>query len=67
MKKPLLVVGWFLVGLVLLFGASAHIYHSRRFRACSEELEVAVRSAKPFQAFTRDPRPDGLMKRLIIA
>jgi hypothetical protein len=66
MKKALLVTGWFLAGLlvlVLLFGAFAHIYHSRRFRACAEELEIAVRSGKTFQSFTQDSRPDGLMRR----
>jgi len=65
-KKALLAVGWFLAGLlilVLVFFSSAHVYHARRFRACSEELEAAVRSTKTFDAFTRDPRPDGLMRR----
>jgi len=65
-KKALLAVGWFLAGLlvlVLVFFASAYVYHARRFRACSEELEAAVRSAKTFEAFSRDPRPDGLMRR----
>jgi len=66
MKKALLVASWFLAGLFVLalfFVALVHGYHSRRFRACSEELEAAVRSAKTFEAFTRDPRPDGLMRR----
>ena len=66
MKKALLVIGWFLTVLLvlgLLFVASVHLYHSRRFRACSEELEAAVRSAQTFEAYARDPRPDGLMRR----
>ena len=66
MRKAFRVIGWFAIGLIALvvfFVAMASNYHSRRFRACSEELEAAVRSAKTFEAFTRDPRPDGLMRR----
>lgn len=64
--KPLLVIGWFLAGSLVLglaLAASARIHQFRRLAACSEELDAAVRSAKTFQAFTRDPRPDGLMRR----
>ena len=66
MRKALLVVGWFAIGLGglgVFFVAMAHNYHARRFRACSDELEAAVRVAKTFDEFTRDPRPDGLMRR----
>jgi hypothetical protein len=67
MTKGLFVVSWFLAGLLvlaLLFVASAQIYQSRRFRACSQELEAAVRSGKTFDSFTQDTsRPDGLMRR----
>jgi hypothetical protein len=66
MRKAVRVLGWFAIGLSALavsFVAAVHIFHVRRFRACAEELEAAVRSAKTFEAFTRDPRPDGLMRR----
>ena len=66
MRRALLAVGWSAVGLTALavfFVAMVHNYHARRFRGCSDELEVAVRSSKTFEAFTRDPRPDGLMSR----
>lgn len=60
------VVGWVAVGLTILavcFVAIIRDYHPRRFRACAEELEAAVGSGKTLDAFTRDPRPDGLMRR----
>lgn len=66
MRKAFRVVGWFAIGLtavVVSFVAAVHFYHAPRFRACREELEAAVRSVKTFEAFTRDPRPDGLMRR----
>ena len=66
MKKALLVIAWFVAGLVafsVFFVVSAHVYHSRRFRACSEELTAAVRSGKTFESFSQDSRPDGLMRR----
>jgi hypothetical protein len=66
MKHSLGPVGWILVCLLLLCASlvgAVQVYHSRRFRACSEELETAVRAGKTFEAFTRDPRPDGLLQR----
>ena len=66
MRKTLVVLGCFALGLTalaVLFVATAVNYHARRIRECSDELEAAVRSAKTFEAFTRDPRPDGLMRR----
>ena len=66
MKKAFVILSSFLAGLLvlaLLFVAAARVYHSRRFRACSEELEAAIRSGKTFESFAQDPRPDGLMRR----
>jgi hypothetical protein len=66
MRYALGVIVWLTIGvtgLVVFFAAFTYIYHARRFRACAEELDAAVRSAKTFEAFTQDPRPDGLMQR----
>ena len=66
MKKALVTLSSFLAGLLvlaLLFVTATLVYHSRRFRACSEELEAAIRSGKTFESFAQDPRPDGLMRR----
>jgi hypothetical protein len=66
LKKVLVILSSFLSGLLVLaflFVAAPRIYHSRRFRACSDELEAAVRSGKTFESFAQDPRPDGLMRR----
>lgn len=63
MKKVGLLLAAGLVTPVLLFAAFTYVYHSRRFQACSEELAAAVHSRKTFEAFSRDPRPDGLWKR----
>jgi hypothetical protein len=66
MKKALVILGSCLAGLLVLalvFVAATRVYHSRRFRACSEELEAAIRSGKTFESFAQDPRPDGLMRR----
>ncbi len=60
------MLSWFLAGLLmlaLLLVAATHFYHSRRFRACSEELEAAVGSGKTLESFAQDPRPDGLVMR----
>ena len=66
MKKALVIASSFLAGvlvLALLTVAATRLYHSRRFQACSSELEAAVRSGKTFELFAQDPRPDGLMRR----
>jgi hypothetical protein len=68
MKRTLVVLGWLMAAAVafqLIFVVGTHIYHSRRFRACSDELEAAVRAEKTFEEFVQDPRPDGLMRRYL--
>jgi len=62
-KKAFLVTGGALVGLGILFVASVQYYHHHRFRSCALELAAAVNSGKSFEAFARDPRPDGLHRR----
>jgi hypothetical protein len=62
--KLALIIAGVVVGVVAAFVVSAEIYHYRRFRACEVELEAAVQSGKTFAAFTSDPRPDGLYRRL---
>jgi hypothetical protein len=62
--KPALMVLGIVLGAAALFVASAWYYHYRRFRSCVVELEAAVHSAKTYEAFLQDPRPDGLYRRL---
>ena len=68
MKESLRTLGWFLAGLLglsLAVVVPVERFHARRFRACAEELEAAVRAGKTFEAFTQDARR-GWMKRYSI-
>jgi chlorite dismutase len=58
-KKALLVVVVLLAALGLAMVAvvvAVELYHRRRFEACAQELDAAVRSAKTIDAFMRDER-----------
>ena len=58
-----MVLGVVLGGVALVAGSVGY-YHYRRFRSCTVELEGAVQSAKTFEAFLHDSRPDGLYRRV---
>ncbi len=66
MRKTLVVIGGLVIGVIALAALSVVIagrYHARLMQTCVDELQAAVRSGKIFEAFGRDPRPDGMMRR----